>query len=322
MKEALVKIKAALSKQRIVEHLSHYLIRDGFLVASDGRMTAGAPVDVPGEYLIPGEELELLMGKFGDGAEVRIEGTVVHIAQGKLRGTIATSLLDSVLFPSPGKDPAWLLPCADFLPALRLARPFISDNAMQEWATTAWLRDGSILATTNRSLVEVNCEGLLGADTLLPVWAVDYVLGHGDILTGVLWHERFACFQWSDGSWMHTLINAGKWPEQAVQMLAAVEDPEWLIEQEWRDAYAAVSSVVLEGEPITISADRMEGRRKQAWVSYPAESPTPPHGASQWDPKFLSPVVAIATHIDLTAWPKPAVFVGNGIKGLVVGRMA
>lgn len=316
MKDVVAKIKAALSRQgAVVPHLAYYLVKDRYIHASDGRMTAAAPFpsDMWGEFLVPGEEFELLLERLPGEPEIIVEPSRIKMRSGRMRGTIETLPVAEAHYAGPELE--WANPPEGLLQAFRRIRPFISDNAVHYWALCAALGDGVMLATNNVSLVEVSCPGLKGRDSLLPLWAVDYVLARTEPLTGWQIADSYAAFRWEDGSWMRTQLVSATFPEEANALLARMAPPTWEVPDEWREAYFAVAGAL--EEIIEIDATAMRGKKGKAAIEHEVASPCV---RSRWNPKFLDAVVRCAARFQLDAYPAAASFEGNGIRGLIVGR--
>lgn len=317
MKEAVRKIRAALSKQAIVPNLMYYLVKDGYITANNGRMTAAAPFPCSLTFLVPGDEFETLLNRLDDNIVLTLTDSRVTLTSGRMRGSIQILSEDTVFYPLP--DPKlYTSPPEKFLPALRTVRPFISDNATREWALCAALQEDRILATNNVSLVRAECPGLPHGETLLPCWAVDFLLASSAELTGMQLHPNAACFRWDDGTWMRTQLIDGGFPTQVDDLLSKItQQPKTEITEEWRAAYTKL--VGLCEDKISLFADKMTGQRGMTEVEYAIDTPTPDGGVSNWN-LYLTPVIEAATHWDPTMWPQPAPFIGPGFCGLICGR--
>jgi DNA polymerase III sliding clamp (beta) subunit (PCNA family) len=320
LKDAIAKVKAAITKQGIIEAMSHYLVLDGMIYASDGRMVAVAPFPHKGNFLVPSEEFSSLVDRLPENPKITLEDKRISIRAGRMHGTIALLPTDSVSYPVPDKR-EWRRPPSDFLDALETIRPFISDNAIHPWSLCVALREDAMLATNNVVLAQVDCDELNGKDVLLPTWAVDYVLSREDELVGITVTEgRSMAFLWDDGSWMRSKLGEGTFPPVAQSLIDNFQQPSWKIPKDWRAAYenvAALSEGVIE-----VRTDKITGAKGHGHVEHGTpKSPAPEGGFSRWDPKFLTPVIAACSHWQPQVWPKPAYFSGPGIRGLISGRM-
>lgn len=319
MKAAVGKIKSALSRQGIVKHLGYYLVKGGYIHASDGRMIAATPFASDAEFLVPGPEFEAVLDRMPEPILSDVLSDSIIIKSGRLRGSIKTLPIGFVEYTPP--DPTWEIPPATFLDALKLAAKFISDNATQPFALAAALCDGAILATNNVVLVSCICPGLKGASHLLPCWAVQLLLAHPSPLTGLQLTENAASFLWEDRSWLQTKLIDAKFPDVAASMLAELIPATHEIQLPWRLAFETLEPVcgtnVLE-----VSVDNLRGTLNEATLDCAVESMLPA-GAEKtyWDTRYLGPMLELATHWQMDAWPRPASFHGPGIKGVIMGRL-
>jgi hypothetical protein len=316
MKEAIDKVRRALSRQGIIDHLTYYLVKDNYICASDGRVTAGTPFPCEHTFLVPGGEFEKIVDHFESDTITleMVDTNKLLLKAGRMRATMETLPFDLAHYPEP--DGFWLGPPEGFVDFLKKIRPFVSENATRQYALCVCLRSGRMLATTNVCLVEVQCPSLLCNETLLPCWAVDFILSHPANLTGMIFNENNMSFCWDDQSWMVTQLVEGGFPPNCDVLLDKGPSPEWEITDEWRTAFNNLSHLC-DGE-VVFHPDRMVGKTERSVVEYAVASPTE---GSKWEQKFLAPVVEVATHWAITAWPAPAPFKGAGIRGLIVGRI-
>ncbi len=322
MKEALAKVRKAISRQDIKIELCHYMLRNGRLYAFDGRHTASAPVDCPGAFLVPGREFERIFDKIPDDADpvITLSASSVQVRYGRMSGTLRltdTIDIDSIKYPEPGQN--WCdLPDA-LLNALQLVRPFLSDNAVHSYALAASAGRDLLRATTNVSLVEVACPGLYADGQLIPCWAIDFVLGRRNGLVSFQLTDKQMSFLWDDGCWMCSLLISSEFPEMARTLFDTFEKPRWAVTEDWRQCYQLVSDRS-EGR-IEVHENKIVGMHGTATIEHLSETaPIPSEGVSYWDPKFLDPVVEIATHWQPDRWPGASTFRGKGIRGFIVGR--
>lgn len=319
MQAAIAKVKGALSSQDVVPQLTYYLVKNGMIHASNGRMSVAAPFPFTGaEFLAPGVELEALVTRLPDlPPTIKLEDNKLRIRAGRLRGTIETLPASSVNYTPPPED--WRPVPPDMLESLRAIRPFVSDNAIHFWSLCVSMQADHMLASTNVSLARVECPGLHGDDTLVPCWAIDYVLSRTEQLTHLQINEsKTIAFKWEDGSWMKTQLVVGRFPDVAHNLIAAWQEPAWEIPSEWRQAYRLVAE--MSENLVVIHAAFIKGSQTHATVKHETNpAPVPEGGYSRYNPKFLNAVIDAATHWDPSTWPKPAYFSGPGIRGLIAG---
>lgn len=320
MKEAIERCKRALSRKDLVGIFSHYLLRDRTLTAGDGRMTVSTPTIYDGTFLAPGVDLERLVARLKDPITLTIDSNSITLKSERMRGTIQTIDPTTYNLDIPTYD-SWLEPPSSLINALKIVRPFISDNAIHSWALAACLNDDHIIATTNVSIIKVFCPALCGAGQLLPNWAIDYVLSRKDSeLVGFQLHENFAAFLWDDDSWMRAQLINDKFPDAVPKLFQDFKEPTWELTDEWREAYQSVSELA-DGH-IEIHETKLVGQQEKTTTEHTIPfTPLPPDTEfTKWQPVFLDAVAGVAAYWQPDRYPDPAPFAGLGIQGFIMGR--
>jgi len=317
MLEAIKKVRATLASKDIVQHFAHYLVRDGYVYASDGRATAAAPFPVKEdiEFLVRGEQFEKVLDRMTGEVKLTVEKNGVRLTSGRFRGLVKTLDPSIISYPNPqGK----MIKCpADFLEVVKTLRPFIAEDATRPWALSIWFNGKDATATSNVSMATMPCKIKLNG--LLPVWAADYILGRQETLTHIQQGDGYMAFRWEDGSWFSTRMMEGQFPEAVHNLLKGVKKPKWKVTKDWLVAFERVAS--LSENAIHLYADKMTGGGQYAEVEDAADTPVPKDTeCTIWDPRYLAPVLAIAERIDFKEWPDPVSWEGNGARGLVIGR--
>ncbi len=320
MKEALAKVRRALSKHDIVPALTQYRIQDGFIYATDGRYTAAAPVECTINFAVPGREFERLVDRLPSIDKIDLDSASITLRSRRSHGSIRLIDHDAVEYFQPEDE--WRQIPETLLDALATIRPFISDNAIHPFALAACIDQDSLMATTNVSLIQVDCLGAGGAGHLLPCWAIDHVLSRRDAdLDGVQFESNYAAFRWNDGSWIRTQLVNDKFPETGIELLQQYVTPTWAITDEWRAAYEWISPQ--SENLIEIYSNKLVGRQGAGEAQH--EIPVTPvpdgeNGYSIWNPKFLDAVIKTATHWSPDKWPNATTFAGPGLRGFIIGR--
>src|SRR4051812_53671 len=127
MKDALAKVRKALSRHDIIPALTQYLIHDGTITAGDGRYVACAPTGMACDtFAVPGREFERLVDRLPAIDSIQVSAKDVTISGGRMRGTIKTNDPSAAIeYTTPG--PVWWEVPPGLLDALQTVRPFISD---------------------------------------------------------------------------------------------------------------------------------------------------------------------------------------------------
>lgn len=321
MKQALKWIGDALSSKDVVTGKSFYKVEANEIRATDGRLIAGHPWPSDIDFVVPGEEFEAVFKRMKDQPTIKKTEKGIAIRSGLFHGSINTLSLNNWSYPGV-EDAVWQEMPTELLPILKALRPFISDNAMQKWATCVALENGWAYATNNVALAGAPCRGL-DLMALLPNWAVDFVLSRPVGLTHWAWTPNYVAFRWDNNAWMRASLVVGQFPEKAAAMIRTADQEQLTqsINADFRQAFIDVAEMA--EDTIAIYRDRIIARFKQAEVIASVDCRVPTDAdCSIWGAAFLLPAIMIAERWSPDSWPRPAPFRGSGICGYVVGRRA
>lgn len=322
MKTALKWISDAISTRDIVAGKSFYKVARGEIKATDGLLIAAHPWPSNVDFVVPGEEFEAVFKRMKGEPIIKATDKGVHIRCGLFHGTIATLPLDQWAYPGV-EGAEWLEIPPDLLLLLRELRPFISDNAMQKWATCIALENDWVYATNNVAIAGAPCKGIGQVMALLPMWAVDFVLSRLNGLKYWAWTANYVAFLWENGAWMRASLVVGQFPERAAELVrkSVKEKTTQKVTDEFRQAFRDVAEMA--EDTVMIFADRMVAKFKQAEVVSNIKSKTPDDAeCSIWGAAYLLPAIMAAESWSPDVWPKPAPFKGKMVSGYVVGRRA
>lgn len=325
MKTSLKWLNEALSSKDLVTGMTHYRVQAGTIRATDGRITASHPwPSTKEEFLVPGQEFEKVLGRMPDNQSptIAVGEDNIKVKSGRFSGTIRTMPLTEWNYPGVD-DAKWAKVPTGLLDLLEALRPFISDNAVQQWALCVALENGWAYATNNVAIAGAPCAGLKGISALLPVWAVDFVLGRRHDLLEWAWTENYVAFRWKNKAWMRSQLIVGKFHERAAQLVQAAfkEKPSQKISPEFRAAFERVAE--LAEDTVTVYADRVVSNFGKAIIEDGIKCQVPKEiGHSLWGAKFLLPALTAADAWSPGVWPEPAPFKGPIVSGYVVGRRA
>lgn len=322
IREAISKVKDAVASKDVVPYMTHYLVKDNMIHATNGRVTAAAPFPDDRVYLVPARAFEKTLERMpSDDIKIVLDDQQnLKISCGRYRAKLLT-LKQQVIIPGPEGQEAMCPP--DFAERLRAVRHFLSDNATQPFALCVLITGNAMYATNNISVAVSDGVGLPEMYCMLPVWAVDFVLKRDTSPSHVQWTDSSISFRWDDGSWMRSQLFCEKFPPSLPTIVEDIARPEWEIPSDWRDLFRDVCSMSENADgpsEVHIYPDKLVGGHLVGDMSVEIETPVPEGTPfTRWNPKFLLPVVENATHLDLTIWPKPCPFHGPLVRGVVLG---
>ena len=320
MKNTLAWLNAALAAKDPGAAMTHYRVAGGFISATDGNLTASHPWRFgTDEFLVPGAEFEKILKRMSGEPAISIGKDAIKIKSGRLSGTIQTLPLNE--WGHPGVDDAdWKKIPAGLIDLLKALRPFTSDDASRAATQCIALENGHAYATNNVAIAGGKCSGLGKIMALLPVWAIDFLLGREELLTEWSWNSNYVAFRWSNGAWMRSQLVIGQFPEKAAALVRSAFDEKTTqaVTDEFREAFNEVAS--LAEDTILIYKDRVESKFGKAEISGGATCEVPEGGCSTWGARFLAPALMAADSWSPSMWPAPAPWRGKLLAGYVVGR--
>lgn len=329
MLEAFNWVKDAISTKGLQPLTLYYLIEGGMIYGTDGRMTVGHPFPSDLNFCAVAAPTLKLVERLPD-PKITVKEDEVVFRSGRLSGAVKTV--------SPGQwqfnrevGKGFIIPDR-LLPSLEQLRPFISDNAAKAWALCVLADNNSLYATNNIAVaaaLEIDLHGMRRA--LIPNWAIDFLMHRRDGLIEWSYQEDLTAtnsmtFYWDNGAWMRTQLMDDQFPTSIDDVIGRAPYCDLEITPEWKAAYAYVAG--LAESHVEFHAERIVGRdgplnESKMTATADVATPVPDNKEllySAWDPRFLEPVMKVATHFDPRPYPAPCPFRGPDVIGVVMGR--
>ena len=175
-----------------------------------------------------------------------------------------------------------------------------------------------VTAIKNTCGIDIEVAGLLAPQAVvIPIEAAKFLLEQEQPEQCAIGDNALFC-RWTDGRWMRAQVLATSFPDTVDRIIDSVgNDAPVEITSAWRDAYADASA--LSSGAIKITPSGLQGTRGAASGEIEAELSLSADHVSHWDVKVLDVVVPIAERWNPDAYPKPALFLGPGFRGLLAG---
>lgn len=306
-------LKGAVNRTAAGTVMGCYVVKNGSITARNESMQAGVEMDSEIEFNVPAEEFEAAIARMKTVGGIEFSGSEVTVKGGRLRSTIMC--VDAEPPEVPALPDAWSAAPAGLAAALKLATPFLNDSG---WSSGVRLMEGRITAIKNTGGIDISLPGLDMLATLLTGECAEFIGAQGD--PAEFAHQGTAVvFRWQDGRWLRVQAMNAEMPEMVERILAdAGTDAPIEITPEFREAYA--DAAALSDGTVILHPGGLRGVKGAAQNDIEIEIDGLPAGhASRWQTKVLDPVVACATHWNPAASPKPALFRGPSLRGVVVG---
>lgn len=314
MLDAIEFLKGAISRGPTSGLFACYMVRDGQITARNEALFAGVPVDLfQYDLNIPGSELEAALGRMKTAPTVTMTDGGLVVKAGRLKTTL--QCLEGESLPPPSMEQEWHPVPAALLAAIKAARPFTSDNA-QQWTSGIRLMDERVTAVNNKAGIDIYVPDLALPASLITASVADFLTA-GKPPAEFVHIGNAILFRWANGCWVQAQLLAIEMPTVVEQVLdSAGLDAPVKITADWRAAYADASA--LADSVVEVHDDGIRGKRGSSMVEVEIAVPGMPP-TSWWETKVLDSIVDIATHWNPAAWPKPAFFQGDNLRGLISG---
>jgi DNA polymerase III sliding clamp (beta) subunit (PCNA family) len=221
MRDALIKVRGAVSTKDFVPVLTHFCFRDQTVAGFDGRMFIQAPLK--GMKLNCSVEAKLFITAL-DACENDPETIVqneanLEITRGGFTAQLPIGKAEEFAPATP--DPKPVKRETELLPALRRLFPFIGEDASRPWACGALIDGREMFATTNVALARVWIpEPLPGKEPLnLPRFAVEELLRIDEEPISIARSENTLTFYYKDKSWLRSVLFETNWPKPPGELL-------------------------------------------------------------------------------------------------------
>lgn len=321
LREAIARVKSAVSTKDIIPLYTHYVMKNGFIYAGNGRLTAATPFPVDEVAIVSAAAIDKVLQALPGDPEFTLTEKNVNFKVGKYKARVPrnATLGDGPTFELPkGKEVK--IPDG-FFTKIKALRPFVSDNATQQFAL-CFCFHGDYAMVTNNVVLAMAFEIGLGLEEdeklTIPFYIFDYIAGQPEIPTGFIHNENSVAFTWEDGSWASAQLLSVSFPECRGMVINAPE-PDFELTKEWKTAFDTISPLC--DGVVKLGSEKMSGIRESAEIEAEVGTPCPDGvDSTLWSTDYLSPVIRVATHWKPDMWPKGSPFVSEHIAGMIIGR--
>ena len=314
MLKALKFVQGAVARKDFVNALTHFRIRDGQIMGYNGALSLSCPIpldincmpkatpfikaiqtcreETTSMHLTPSGRLSIKSGAFkvlveciDEGfPDIEPEGDVV-----KVEGSIQN--------------------------ALKILEPFIAEDASRPWARGILFRGRSAFATNNVVLMEKWVGHHIPIDLNIPRAAVVELLRIGEEPVDIQVTHNSATFHFTGHRWLKTQLYSTEWPD-----LSKVLDKDFVPEPFPAGFFEALEDMapfsnklrqvfLTEGRMQTEQTDEQGAQVEVAGIKH--------KGLFNLD--LLLGLKGTAEVIDLSSYPRPCLFTGNGVRGCIIG---
>lgn len=315
MHEIISFLRNAVERDANISIRGCYVFGPGGVHARNVSLQAGVATESGYSFNLPAEALDVALARMKDIQSVAVEDDAVIIRAGRLKSTIRRILDEPAGVPPMPEE--WESSPPSLPWALGLCLPFLGEQGV---TTCVRLADGRATAISQTRSVDVPVDGLLVRSGLLTREVCEFLVAQG-APDELACDENSIAFRWEDGRWMRAQLYNAKFPEESVDTIyrnAGTEAP-IVIDEAFREAYADAAALSTTGV-VKLTAAGFHTKSDASMCSVDHQIDVPEEHESYWDAKVLEPVVAHATAFNPAAAMSGALFVGEGFRGVVMGR--
>ncbi len=313
-------LKNAVDRGNAAGTYGCYMFRETGVYAYNRTMLAGVTVPYGAEYNIPAGPLDAALARMKSIDSITMDENSVTLRSGRLRSTIKIDQTEAVEIPVLPDD---RIPCPALLSwALTVAKDFCGE---EQWQVCIRIWNDRVTAFAPQRGVDITVPGLAVENPVLITQdTAEFIVDHKPDELSVVGSSIF--FFWDDGRWMRAQTYNGAMPEGTVRQIidSAGDEAPVNIDNAFKQAYDDIAAMC--DKAFSISPEGFVGRMGED-PSHPTSENAVAHAIelpeehlSIWTKEIIEPVMKHATAWNPLNWPKPCLFVAEGLRGVVMGR--
>jgi hypothetical protein len=307
-------LKRALNRNPNAGMFGCYHVAEGFMYAQNETLQAVAPLESSDTFSIPGEELEAALSRTNVDPHLALGDGHLTVKAGRLRATIPCV---------PGAPPSiftrdvtWRPMPDSVVPALARALPFMIGNNIIGWTAGIRLMNDRLTTINNICGIDVALPGWESPPSLVTKEGAEFLVADPPAEYGV--KPGALLFRWPDERSVQVQLIHQEMPALVDNIFAqAGQEAPVAITQDWREAFTDAAAI--SDETVELRRDYLKVGKGSSSYVIEVHSEVPPEHVSYWAAKVLTPMVATAESWNPLAHPKPALFRGPALYGVVMG---
>ncbi|QAY02049.1 putative replicative clamp [Vibrio phage VspDsh_1] len=309
-------VMGSVSKKDFLPALSHFKIENQRATGYNGRISLSAPIDFDVDCIPKATPLVKALQQCEDTVVLGMTPAgKLSVKSGKFRSYIQCVDIEP---PHPQPSGAFVDINGDqLLQALKTLEPLIADDASRPWSNGVLFSGSSAFATNNVIAAEYWLGSPFPCSVVIPRDAVKEILRLKEAPERFQMDDQSLTLHYSGDRWLRTLLIDEKWPDMTKVLTAPMEGMV-NIPQSFYDSLDHIAPftdkigrvLMEEGKMMT----HLDGDEEGAIVD--CEFIT---NRSTFVCNMLRKLDGVATKLDLTQYPKPCPWVGENIRGVIIG---
>lgn len=307
--------QGSVAKKEFIPALTHFVIENGFVRGFNGAMALCSPIPFDIACKPKAEPLVRAIGNCTETIQLSMtQAGRLSIRSGKFKAFVDCIQGDTA-HALPEGEPV-VIDGAVLLQALKVVHPFIGDDASRQWTNGVLLTGQSAFATNNVAVVEYWTGSTIAKPINIPRSAVKEMLRIDEPPVAVQMSETSITFHYSGKRWLRTQLYEADWPDLG----KILDKPSEQIPID-KELFAALEVI----KPFTDKLGRVLFRGDGRIATHEIDVEGAEYDVDGFNHSgiyqlaILSLLDGVATSIDWSLYPRPALFYGDRLRGAIVG---
>jgi len=308
-------VQGAVGRKDLVPALTHFRIKDGRITGYNGKIALSAPVPLDIDCVPKAVPLVRAIEACSDTAQLHMTASgKLSIRSGKFRAHVDT--LPDDVFPDIGPDGRDVYVGGPLLPAMRALYDITSDDATRPWATGVLLDGECAYATNNVVLAQFWLGCHFPYRVTVPRYAIKEMLRIGEEPINIQLTTTSITFHYEGERWLRSQLHAIEWPDlnRALSLVPGESEVPPVPEGLW-DALDTLAPFTDEQNRVYMLGARVATALEEGASVEVDDVP----GIGIYNHKMLSLLNGLAHKLDLSAYPAPCPWYGDGVRGVLIG---
>lgn len=307
MKQAINFVRGAIAKNEAIPILTHIHVYDGRIQASNGRICIDTPCEeLKGlTFTLPVKDFVRAIDVCETEPNLTVKENILTVKSGKFKATF--SMLPEE-YPLIERAPEAQDINIKILPVLKRLQPFISTNANRPWSCGIFFDHTNAYATNNVVMLTTPCDDM-GVINLSEA-CVEELLRIGKEPEQLISTENQITFIYDNGAWLRSNTLSTAWPDVSRFIPDKVKG--FTVTATLREDVEKVALFASDSN-IQLGPDKictLNGATEIDGYNLPQ---------SYFNAQHIKNVLKIANEIDFSSYPSPCPFMGDDVRGVIIG---
>jgi hypothetical protein len=309
-------VQGAVATKDLLPAMTHFRIQNGTVRSYDGRMAISSPIALDIDCCPKAAPMVKAILNCNEATTISMTPTgKLSIRSGKFR-----ALIDTIQGETPHVQPAgepFAFDGEAFLEACKVLEPFIGADASRPWTNGMLFEGQSVYATNNNVLVQYWLNAAFPLRVNVPRKVIKEILRVGEVPTHGQVDQSSITFHYSDGRWIRSQLIELNWPLDLISGLLDQPSNPVPFPEDFFAGLATIKSMADGTSRVYMREGALRTHADTDEEGAVYEMPLPADGL--YNLHMLGLLEGVATSIDLTPYPGPALFFGERLRGAIVG---